>query len=207
MNIDVIIEDEAYTLNVPDALIEQATDFFDRMDKDMDAGWQLSQFWVENPNQIQRCQVVADKLYSAIENEDDKTGRLMAGYICNRMPDIASIEIDITGDIQGHQFTYGQSSAEQTDPGLSFSSPMGSNLTTEDMLGPKPGDMDKDSAMKQAEEEVSTVYKVGRQYRFSMLNKMTGEWVDAATTSSEEEANKIREQALRNRFYELSGGA
>ena len=36
------------------------------MDQDMDAGWQMSRDWVDNPSREQRCQIVADKLLTAL---------------------------------------------------------------------------------------------------------------------------------------------
>jgi hypothetical protein len=52
----------------------------------MDQGWQMSREWVDRPNQLQRCQIIADKLLSALEKENERLGMMMAGYICARLP-------------------------------------------------------------------------------------------------------------------------
>ncbi len=210
MILNVIIDDQIYELNVPDELITQADDFFERMDRDLDQGMQMSMEWVERPNQVQRCQYVANKLHSAVVNANDRLGRLMAGYICARMPDVDTIEMDETGEMQTINFRFKADSpppAEQTPPsaGISASAPGMPTIDMAHMFAPPPGDMDADAAMAKAEEEISQVFKIGRQYRFSMLNRITGEWVDAATVGSEEEAQALRQQAVRSRYYELSG--
>ena len=40
MDLKIIIDDQLYTLNVPDELVTSGGDFFDQMDRDMDAGRQ-----------------------------------------------------------------------------------------------------------------------------------------------------------------------
>lgn len=99
MILNAIIDDQVYTLNVPEEFMEQAGDFFDRMDEDMDSGVQMSREWVGKPTLNQRCQIAANKLLTAIENENESLGRMMAGYILKRMPNIDSVQIDTTGDM------------------------------------------------------------------------------------------------------------
>ena len=208
MILNVIIDDQIYELNVPDALIAQADDFFTQMDRDLDQGVQMSMEWVDRPNQVQRCQYVANKLHSAVVNNNDRLGRLMAGYICARMPDIDTVEMDETGEMQTINFRFKEGAAPPAPPasgGISASAPGMPAIDMAHMFAPPPGDMDSDAAMRKAEEEISQVFKIGRQYRFSMLNRITGEWVDAATVGSEEEAQALRQQAVRSRYYELSG--
>ena len=100
MILKVIVDDQLYELNVPEALLQKAADFFDQMDKDMDQGWQMSREWVAAPNREQRCQIVANKLLTALEKENHKLGRLMAGYILSRVPEVKSLELDTSGEIQ-----------------------------------------------------------------------------------------------------------
>ena len=94
MILKLIVDDQLYELSVPEAFMAQAADFFSRMDKDMDAGWQMGREWVPSPNPEQRAQIAANKLYSALENDDHNLGRLMAGYILARQPDVEAVEID-----------------------------------------------------------------------------------------------------------------
>ena len=65
MNISVEFDDKSYVLDVPESLVQEATDFFARMDDDMDGGWQMSRWWVPEPDMTQRCQIAADKLMTA----------------------------------------------------------------------------------------------------------------------------------------------
>ncbi len=206
MILNVIIDDQIYELSVPDTLIARAEDFFIQMDQDLDQGVQMSMEWVDRPNQIQRCQYVANKLHSAVVNNNDRLGRLMAGYICARMPDIDTVEMDETGEMQTIDFRFRENAAPPPPTGgISASAPGMPAIDMAHMFAPPPGDMDGDAAMRKAEEEISQVFKIGRQYRFSMLNRVTGEWVDAATVGSEAEAEALRQQAVRSRYYELSG--
>lgn len=104
MILKAIIDDHEYSLNVPEAAITQGEEYFARLDVDMDQGWQMSREWVQHPNQVERCQIVADKLLTALENENEKLGMLTAGYILSRMPNVDTVEIDIRGEIQNTRF-------------------------------------------------------------------------------------------------------
>ena len=64
MILKVQIDDQLLELNVPEAFVEQAKDFFSRMDADMDQGWQVDREWVEQPDQMLRGQIAANKLLS-----------------------------------------------------------------------------------------------------------------------------------------------
>ena len=45
MNITVEIDDKSYELEVPETLALEATEFFAKMDQDMNCGWQMSRWW------------------------------------------------------------------------------------------------------------------------------------------------------------------
>ena len=68
----------------------------------MNKGWQMSQLWVEKPDQQQRCQIVADKLLTALNTDDKKTGVMMSAYILNRMPNTRELHLSVTGDMNEH---------------------------------------------------------------------------------------------------------
>ena len=105
MELNVIIDDEIYTLNVPAELVQQAAEFFDRMDKDMDEGWQMSRDWVENPTLVQRLQIVGDKLLTALENENHDLGRMMAAYILNTEVRFSARDSALSFASAGDQFS------------------------------------------------------------------------------------------------------
>ena len=102
MILKVFLEDQTYPIEIPDYLVSEAEEFFSYLDKDMDKGWQMSQFWVEKPDQQQRCQIVADKLLTALNTDDQKTGVMMSAYILNRMPNTTELHLSVTGDMNEH---------------------------------------------------------------------------------------------------------
>lgn len=104
MKIKVLVEDRVEEFDIPDQLIEQGEDFFNKMDADLDKGWQMGHVWVEKPNLLQRCQIVADKMMSAIHNENEKMFMMMGAYILKNKPDTDEIHLDSTGDIQTIDF-------------------------------------------------------------------------------------------------------
>ncbi len=99
MILNVVIGEQPVQIDVPEFLISDAIDLFTKMDKDMEQGWQMSRIWVDKLSDVQRCQVVADKLLTAIENENEKMKLMMAGYILYKIPDVKIIYIDMEGDI------------------------------------------------------------------------------------------------------------
>jgi hypothetical protein len=80
-------------------MISSAQAVFAKMDADMDKGWQMSRTWVEAPNDSQRCQIAADKMLTAIQQEKSATVGLMAAYIMNKFPGIRAVDIDTSGDM------------------------------------------------------------------------------------------------------------
>ena len=99
MKLNVQINENSYQIDVPDEMLFRAESIYEKMDKDMDAGWQMSREWVEELSSRQRCQVVADRLLTAIESDNEPTTMLMAGYIMTRMPGIETVQIATDGDI------------------------------------------------------------------------------------------------------------
>jgi hypothetical protein len=102
MILEVVIDDQVYELNVPEQLIQQAGEFFDKMDSDMDQGWQMSRTWVQSPNRLERAQIVADKLLGALETDNHDLGRMMAAYLLARLPQLERIVLDLSGDMTEH---------------------------------------------------------------------------------------------------------
>ncbi len=99
MILNLNIDSEAYELEVPQQLIDEAEDFFSMMDKDMDKGWQMGRFWVETPDTFQRCQVAANKIVDAMHKEDKRMFYLMSAYIVKNMPDVKMVKVDTTAEI------------------------------------------------------------------------------------------------------------
>lgn len=107
MILNVYVEDKHYPLDVADDLINDAEDFFAKIDADMANGWQMSREWVERPNATQRCQIVADKLMAALQVENPQLVSMLAAYIVSRIPGVKGVRIDTGGEIQETEFILG----------------------------------------------------------------------------------------------------
>lgn len=193
MLIKVRYEDQAFEMDVQEKFLELAQSFFARMDQDMDAGWQMSRDWVESPDAIQRCQIAANKLASALDNDDRKTAMMMAGYIVTKMPTVTEIVVDATGEMSGTEF-------------IELTQPAAAQITPQPVAS-SSGSLNKMQALTQAGKEVSKVFKVGRGYRYSVYHPATDQWIDSATASDKQEAERLREIAFKQRFDELSGNS
>ncbi len=99
MILKVTVDEQTFPLEVDEQMMNLANDAFHKMDSDMEKGWQMSRNWVDNPNDVQRCQIVADKLLTAIQQEKSATIGLMAAYIMHKIPEIQAVDIDTSGDI------------------------------------------------------------------------------------------------------------
>ena len=99
MILNIVIGENTIPVEVPDFIVTEATEVFDKIDQDMKNGWQMSREWVDELNNEQRCQVVADKLLTAMETENEKMQMMMAAYILNRVPGIKGIRVATDGEI------------------------------------------------------------------------------------------------------------
>ena len=99
MILKAIVNEQTFSIEVPEDFLIEGADLFQKMDADMDAGWQMSRKWVDQPDTLQRCQIAADKMLTAMENENQKMTIMMAAYILKRMPGIDAIDIDTSGDM------------------------------------------------------------------------------------------------------------
>jgi hypothetical protein len=195
MILKVVVDDQLYELNVPEKFIRQANSFFDSMDRDMDSGWQMSRDWVDHPNIEQRCRIVADKLLTALEKENHKLGRLMAGYILSRMPEVETIEPDTGGEIQNTRLT------------LRSAPPRPDQLVSPALDSAAPeGQLDKMEALDRAGRDVTKVFKVGRHWRFSVYDHASEQWQDSPAVADKQEAERLRQQAFKKRYEDLTAG-
>ena len=106
MGLTVTVDTKTFQIDVPQFIIDDGEEFFSKLDQDMDNGWQMSREYVDNPNVIQRCQIVADRILTAMHNDNKDIMLMMAGYILSRLPKISHINIDNTGNMQETQFTF-----------------------------------------------------------------------------------------------------
>lgn len=205
MILKAIVDEQVYTLNVPDPLIERGGEFFDQLDRDMDQGWQMSREWVDAPNRLQRCQIVADKLLTALEKENEKLGMLMAGYILERLPNVESVELDLQGEVQNNQFNF-RSETSSSDSTAQPGVPEDTADAVEESIaaaGSGPPGLDKIQAMAQAGQDVTQVFKVGKAYRFSVYDHASSSWQDSPLIANQAEAERLRQQAFKARYEAL----
>ncbi len=99
MKLNITVDGETDAFSIPDNMIAEARDFFDKLDADMDKGWQMSRDWVQKPTPDQRCQIAADKILSAMESDNKKLLMLMVAYILYKKPGIQGIHIATNGDM------------------------------------------------------------------------------------------------------------
>lgn len=106
MRFKVVIGEQVYAVEVPEHLLASAAEFHARLDRDMDRGWQMSREFVAHPDQLQRCQIVADRLLTSIMNGNQSTAMLMAGYIALRSPGAIGVDVDASGEVQNTRLLY-----------------------------------------------------------------------------------------------------
>ena len=106
MRFKVVIGEQAYAIELPDDLLRESAGFHDRLDRDMDRGWQMSREFVSHPDRLQRCQIVADRLLDSLTTGNEATAMLMAGYIALRMPGAVGVDIDAGGEMQNTELLY-----------------------------------------------------------------------------------------------------
>ncbi|MEJ2611734.1 MAG: hypothetical protein P8179_17065 [Candidatus Thiodiazotropha sp.] len=104
MQLNLIIDDWSMNLKIPDGYTESMSESFEKMDRDMDKGWQIGQKWIRTPSTTQRCQLVAGKLLTALETDNEPLAIMMGGYIVSRMKGIKRIVIDNTGEPEETRF-------------------------------------------------------------------------------------------------------
>jgi len=102
----VVIGEQVYAIEVPEELMRESAEFHDKLDRDMDQGWQMSREFVARPDRLQRCQIVADRLLTSVMNGNQATAMLMAGYIALRMPGAIGVDIDASGEMRNTELLY-----------------------------------------------------------------------------------------------------
>ena len=108
MILNVYVDDRTFQVDVPQDVLDEGREFFARMDEDMDRGWQMSREFVDNPGALERCQIAADKLLTALHKDNRNLLLLMAGYILTRLPGVHGVTIDTTGEIQNTKLHLGE---------------------------------------------------------------------------------------------------
>jgi len=185
MKIKVTISDQSKMVDVPDEILVDARTFFEKMDSDMDNGWQMGADYVEKPNQLQRCQIAADKILDAIGTNNENLKVLMLGYILDRMPKTSELVIDTGGELMNTEII------EERPP------------TRGAIHAPQA--LSRLDALEQANKDVGQVFKVGRSWRFAVFDDSANEWIESPLMNSKDQAEQIRNKAFESRFKFLLG--
>jgi hypothetical protein len=137
-------------------------------------------------------------LLTALETENHDLGRMMAGYILSRAPDIDNIELDTSGEIQNTVITYrgGSSKTDTMSFGLPPQFAMADSLT--DPYGMDP------ALRQRAEKKVSAVFKQGRVYAYSLYDDAKAVWETVTVGKDEAEAQRLRDAAILQKMRELA---
>ncbi len=106
MQLNLIIDDWSMNLEIPDDYTQAMKASFDKMDEDMDKGWQMGPKWVRKLDTTQRCQLVAGKLLTALETNNEAMAIMTGGYIVDRLPGVKQIVIDNNGEPEETRFNY-----------------------------------------------------------------------------------------------------
>jgi hypothetical protein len=94
----VILDEDQREIVLPVELIEEAAPLLAKMDEDMKDGWQIGRRYVDAPDNMQRCQVAADRLLSALHTDNQASITLMCAYILTRLDGAAAVFINSDGE-------------------------------------------------------------------------------------------------------------
>ena len=112
MHVEIIVDGQRMQITLDQGQIEQAAPLLAKMDRDMDQGWQVGPKFVGNPGRLERCQIAADRILTALHQENEATVHLMCAYIVSRMPGTVSMDIDTSGEPENTRFFGPETEAE-----------------------------------------------------------------------------------------------
>lgn len=99
-----MIDGECHSVTVAPSALEDALPVIGRMNKDMDKGGQFGPRFIDNLSVIERCQIVGDRLLTALHNEQRAMTELMAAYLLHTLGDVSSVDLNTTGEIMDSVF-------------------------------------------------------------------------------------------------------
>lgn len=99
MQFNITIDQQLYTLDIPEAVLEEAQAFIAEMDSDFDRGLQLGRYWIDEPTADQRCQIAANKIVNALHQENVRLFYMMAAYILHKFPRLKMVTVDSNYEI------------------------------------------------------------------------------------------------------------
>lgn len=106
MNLNFTIDQEPFTLEVADGIMQEAQVFIKDTDLEFDKGIQLGRYWIENPSEEQRCQIAANKIVNAMHQENIRMVYLMSAYILTKLPTVKMVTVNSDYEIDEIDFMY-----------------------------------------------------------------------------------------------------
>ena len=195
MKLNVTVDEKVCVVDLPPDFLSDAESFFQKMDRDMDRGWQMGPEFIEHPDHLQRCQIAANKLLTSLSGANQNMIKLMSGYILKHLPNVTGVRIDTGGEMLHTEFTFDHESGRHD---VTSPSPISRHAATVEK-------MSKLEAMEQAGKDVTKVYQVGKSFRFATRAAGTGEWVESPPLENEGDAHAQRMLAYKRRLDELTG--
>jgi hypothetical protein len=104
LSLSIMVADEQRQISVDKTMLNDALPVLERMDRDMDKGWQLGRRFIASPNSLERCQIVANRLLTALHTQNQASMTLMAAYILTRLPEAKTININTEGEAEETMF-------------------------------------------------------------------------------------------------------
>jgi len=104
MQLCIIVEDRQKLVQLDPSLVDKARLILDKMDRDMDSGWQFGRRYLDCPGVMERCQIAADRILTALHNDNEATVSLMTAYILTRLPEAETVSIDTAGEPENTMF-------------------------------------------------------------------------------------------------------
>lgn len=106
MNLNFTIDQEPFTLEVADGIMQEAQAFIKDTDLEFDKGIQLGRYWIESPSEEQRCQIAANKIVNAMHQENIRMVYLMSAYILTKLPTVKMVTVNSDYEIDEIDFMY-----------------------------------------------------------------------------------------------------
>lgn len=106
MIFNITIDEQSYTLELTAVLMQELQSTHQEMDNDYDKGLQLGRYWIDEPSDEQRCQYVADKVVSAIHQENIRQFYLMSSYILHKHPNLKMVTVSSDFEISDIDIEY-----------------------------------------------------------------------------------------------------
>jgi len=94
MNFNITIDQEPYTLEVSDALLDEFQEVIKDLDADYDRGFQLGRYWIESPSDEERCQLVANQVVNALHQDDVRQFYIMSAYLFSKFPTLKMVSLN-----------------------------------------------------------------------------------------------------------------